>query len=120
MGRKHVIPEYIQIESGDMSADIDTLANKVTTVDGVDRAIYRAEWSGGDGSTAGELKIQASKDKNTWWDLPVEPSISISGASGSAHIHISEITWKYMRATYSRSGGAGTLNVSLVCTTGGA
>lgn len=118
MGRKQIIQEYLQIEDGDMSGDITTTA--ITTVEQVDRAIYWIDWAGGDSSTAGEVKIQTSEDKVTWRDLPVEPSISISGASGSAIVHISEITWKYMRAFYDRSGGAGTLQARVRCSTGGA
>lgn len=118
MGRKNQIPQFFSIRDGDLSGN---LVGTKSVVGQTDRAFYIIEAAGTD--IAGEVKIEVSEDEISWIELPISPSINISNANPTAIVQISEITWKFMRPTYtdvSAGIAIGTLNVRMTASTQGA
>jgi len=81
--------------------------------------MYLIDWSG---TADGELKIQVSNDKTVIHDLDFGEVVSIDpSVNPSQHqILINTIAQKWMRISYTRSSGTGSMDASIVMTTKGA
>ena len=104
MARKHFTPEKQVITNGDMTAALVSLE---TDVEQLDSFTYYAVWTG---TPTGNLSVQVSNDRQNWRNLPIEPSLDLIGAAGSAFINVQSIDFKYARLSWGFTGGLGTLN----------
>lgn len=65
-------------------------------------------WSAGS-TPVGSLQIEGSCDGSTF--SAVGSAVSISGNTGNSLTNLGAIGYPYIRATYTRTSGSGTLNV---------
>lgn len=107
----------------DMSAAATT--STITGVNNDDNIGIIASWTGT--SPVGVLIIEASNDYNattstagTWVTLDFGSSIAISGNTGSHQININQLPYSYLRATYTKTSGTGTLKLYMTSKSVGA
>jgi len=106
MARKHVTPEKQVFDNFDLSAAGTSIE---TDCEQLDRIRYDLNWTG---APIGNISVQVSNTKavGSWKTLGIDPSLDIVGIAGSAEIDIENICWKYVRLSWSFSGGTGNLN----------
>ena len=63
-----------------------------------------------DGTPTGTVKVQVSPDTVTWTDLPGS-SQNTSGSAGSHTVNYAGSGHRYLRASFTLSGGSGNLTV---------
>lgn len=85
-----------------------------TSVLGMDKASIFAEWSAGT-SPVGTITIEArNSPTGTWYELDFSSAISVSGASGSHQIYLTELPFQDIRFKYARTSGTATLSATIV------
>ena len=106
MSRKHFTPEKQVFVDFDMTGAGTSIE---TDCEQLDRIRYDIIYTG---TPSGNLSVQVSntKDAGSWKTITIEPTIDLIGFSGSAEIDIQNICWKYVRLSWSFTGGVGTLN----------
>lgn len=106
MPRKHVTPEKQVFIDFDMSSAGVSLE---TDCEQLDRIRYDVTFTG---TPQGNLSVQVSntKEAGSWKTIGIDPSLNILGVAGNAEIDIENVCWKYVRLSWSFSGGTGTLN----------
>lgn len=68
-------------------------------------------WSGGDGTTAGTFKLQAS-NTGSFWDDITGATATVAAGSGNDMIYVPDSSYRYVRIVYTRTGGTGTAQVT--------
>lgn len=114
MGRKNIIYNFVALDSGDMS--LASLESEVSTIAQHDTITYEASWSGGD-AINGDIGIEYSRtgEPGTWKALDFGATIDTNGASGTHRMIITEVGFKYTKATYTRknAGATGSLTIAV-------
>lgn len=102
--------------SVDMSVASTTSA--ISNVENTDNIGIVLSWSGS--SPVGTLTVDCSNDYDTqspgsahWVSLDFGSAISISGNTGSSIININQLPYTWLRATYTKGSGTGTLVAKL-------
>lgn len=108
MGRKSVLEPYSIVSGGDMSADV---TSPETSVKNLDQITYEIVWTGT--LPVGSIEVQ-TQVKDVWQAIAL-PSIGVSGNSGSHLITINSAShFQKLRVVYKRTGGTGSLTVSII------
>lgn len=105
---RRFIQPYQVIASGDMSGAIASPSVDISNVDDIS-IVY--EWAGT--SPVGTLFVQVKNGDSPWSVLDISPPAAISGNSGNNNIQITNVSFKELRLTYTRTSGTGTLNAYL-------
>lgn len=110
MGRTNGVTKH-NVVNGDMSADVFGDAMDVTGIDSVGMTFI---WDGAT-SPVGEFDVQYSYDATNWFRLNIVDTAGAapvpSGASGNLILTVTEILFNYVRPSYHRTSGTGTMNV---------
>jgi len=106
MSRKLVTPEKKVFDAFDMSGAGTSIE---TDCEQLDRIRYDVSWTG---TPTGNISVQVSntREVGSWKTITIDPSLDIAGVAGSAEIDIQNVCWKYVRLSWSFTGGVGTLN----------
>ena len=85
------------------------LTSVETDCEQLDRIRYDLAWTG---TPTGNLSVQVSNTKSItgWRTITLDPALNMAGSAGVAEIDIKNICWKYVRLSWTPTGGAGTLN----------
>lgn len=118
MSRKNLLLNFRALVGGDMSSA--TLNSTETNVQQFDTVTYKVDWSGGQ-ATNGDLTIEYSDDGITWRALDFGATPNTNGASGNHSFIITEIGFKLLRCTYTRTNAlaSGSMNVTVFSTNKG-
>ena len=109
-GRKNFLNPYRLIDSESMGASV---TSDPFNVQGLDSIAVQFVFSG---TPTGTFSVQVSGNYNTvtasgdWDDLFLNPSMTASGASGTASTNIQQLAFLWMRLKYTRTGGTGSLD----------
>lgn len=104
-GRKNVLTPAQVITSGDMSGNITQSPG--TNIQYLDNISVQLTWSG---TPTGTFAIQGSLDKVNWIALSLSPTPGAAGAAGSILLDLNQLSFPWIRITYTASSGSGTLS----------
>jgi hypothetical protein len=103
---------YVVLEAGDMSADVASAAIDMLSLP---FGALEAAWTGspvGTFSVDGSIQNVASADLVTTW-YPTGTAIEDpAGAAGSTLINLSGVGFRWLRLSYTRTSGTGSLTVT--------
>ena len=106
MARKHVIASFKLFDDEAVSADIQSTTVKT---DLTDLASIELNWSAS--TLAANVEVQAKNGKNGAWRALALGSVpTISGASGSHDIILTELPFTELRVALTSVTGSGTVN----------
>jgi len=108
MSRKSILEPYSIVTAGDMSANI---TSPDTSVKNLDQITYEIVWSGI--GVNGEIQVQ-TQVKDVWQtiDLPVIP---VDVNAGNHLITINAAShFQKLRIVYNRTGGTGSMTVTII------
>ena len=95
--------------SGDMSASI---TGPTTQISNLDQVCYQVAWTSSD--AVGVLAVQGSVDNVTFYDLTFAPALAQPNSDNGGYlINLALCPFPYVRMTYTRTSGSGTLSVIL-------
>lgn len=106
MGSKRVIDNDTLVVNQSLAA---TFASASTNILHCDRVGYQLSWTG---APVGVFGVDVSNDAVTWIALTLSTPVSGGGAPEDAFIDV-ETAAKYVRLTYTRTSGTGTLQAKL-------
>ena len=116
MSRKNVIKSYKMFDETSMASSQTSVTVNVINLD---IASIFFEWSGS--SPVGVLTLQARNGEGgTWYDLDMGGTMSVSGASGSHQLQLTEIFFTDLQLIYTRSSGTGSMTATITAKTIGA
>lgn len=94
------------LDAAAMAAARTSSSIDVTTMDNV---AFQASWTANDAANppVGKLKLQGSIDNTNWSDLASSEDGSVSGASGSVMLTVSQTPVTKIRAVYTPQGDTG-------------
>ncbi len=105
------------ISAGDMSGSITSGAVEIMLQDNVG---IQLKWTG---TPTGSFDVQISSDHlqgidgqvaGNWISLPLSPAISAAGSPDVAYIDLNQMSARYLRVVYNRTGGTGSLDCIVV------
>ena len=109
MARKHVVYAFDMFDAVSLGA---SATSSIVEVSQLDYASIYVSWTGS--STVGDLEVQAANGEDgTYHALDFGSTISISGASGSHNIILSEMPFTHIKLVYTRSSGTGSITATL-------
>lgn len=114
-GRKNNLLKFQTVINGSMAG---SLTSAVTNIEFLDNIGIQAIWSSGS-TPVGTLQVEISIDyaqdtfgnvtnPGTWTSLTT--TASVSGNTGNVYFDINQISSPWIRLTYVRASGSGTLN----------
>jgi len=109
MSNYRLVTGIVLLDAGSMGA---TISSAPLEIKGYTSASIHFKWIGLSGSAIGEFKIEASPDGITDWK---DMGISITGAASDNSndlVDFQRIGVPYIRLTYTRTSGTGTLTVT--------
>ena len=71
-----------------------------------DNISYEISWTG---TTLGVLKIEASISGQIWYEIPGIAWVQPAGSPGNILVNLSQQAYQYVRMTYTRTSGTGTI-----------
>jgi len=118
MSRKNLIYNFKAIDNGSMATA--QIVGLQTDVSPFDTITYDIHWSAG-AFINGEVIIEHSKDGLTWTTLDFGALIVITPENGSHQLIITEVGFKFLRPTYTKTSvsATGNITISIFCTNKG-
>lgn len=109
MGRKSILNSYKMFDNVDISTN---QTSNFTSVKNLDKAVIHIVWSGT--SPVGTVTVQTrNADTESWKDVDMGGTISVSGNSGSHQLMFNEMPGIDLQLTYTASSGTGNLTASI-------
>lgn len=106
------LPSFQIITNGAMTGTA-TITSPVTDIRNLDNVAIELVWTG---TPNGTFAVQGSLDYNitngnagTWVSLTLTPSPAAAGAAGSILLDLNQLSFPYIRTTYTNVSSTGTL-----------
>lgn len=118
---KNALLKFHNIVNGDMSQS--SITSSVTNIQNMDNFGIQLSWVGtspiGVATVQVSISYQQDAEGNvtsigTWDSIPLNPTASISGNTGSITIDLNQIPSPWIRVVYTKTSGTGILN-SYIC-----
>lgn len=120
--RKSNLASYQIVKNGSMGANI---TSAVTNIFFLDNIGVQLNWLGAAGSAIGAFNVQVSADyeqdmfgnvtnAGNWVSIPLNPSPASASDNNSDYIDLNQLSAPWLRVTYTRTSGTGTLNAFIV------
>jgi len=106
-GRKNNLATFVTLTGGDMSGNLTTAS---TDIRWMDNLVMYFSFSG---SPTGTFGIEVSPDNSTWYPLTLVITPAASGSGGIHRVALNQLPDPYIRATYTRTSGTGSLTVTI-------
>lgn len=103
--RKNNLATYVSLAAGDMSGNLTSASTDIRWLDNI--VMYLSFV----GTPTGTFAVEVSPDQTNWFPLALVPAPIASGAGGNHRIELNQLSDPYIRATYTRTSGSGTLTV---------
>lgn len=115
-GRKNTLLKYQTLTSGSMAGN---LTSAVTNIQFLDNICMQMNWTTAD--AVGTFNVQGSADyaqddygnvttTGNWVSIPALATAA-GGASGNALLDMQQLSFPWIRVTYTRTSGSGTANI---------
>jgi hypothetical protein len=98
---------FTLMAAGSMSGNLTSDVVKVQTMDNIGVEFV---WTG---TPTGTINIDISNDQVTWQQITLSPGITPAGGASNAYLEYNQISAPYFRCRYTRTGGTGTLFISV-------
>lgn len=109
MGRKNIVKSFAMFDSTDISTN---QTSEITRVITLDQASIHLSWTGT--SPVGTITVEARNgDDDSWFELDLGGTVSISGNSGDHQIIFSEMPFTDIRLQYASTSGTGNMDAKL-------
>jgi hypothetical protein len=105
--RKNNLATFVSLSAGDMSG---SLVSAVTDIRWLDNIVMYLAFTG---TPTGIFAVEVSPDQLTWYPLALVPAPIASGAAGNHRIELNQLSDPYIRASYTRTSGSGSLTVTI-------
>jgi hypothetical protein len=119
MSAKTILKSFKIMSAGDMSqATLTSIPTEITILDDIS---FQFNFTG---TPTGTFNIQVSADyepgrapnmepanAGNWVNLPFSPALSAGGSAGSVFVDIVQTGASYIRATYTKTSGTGSLDI---------
>ena len=105
--RKNNLATYTSLSAGDMSGNLVSAATDIRWLDNI--VMYMTFT----GTPTGSFAVEVSPDQINWFPLTLVPAPVASGAAGNHRIELNQLSDPYIRATYTRTSGTGSLTIGI-------
>lgn len=109
---KNAVNPFKLIDAGDMSGNLTAVVANGVFQNGVlylDNIGFQYIWTG---TPTGTIALQFSQDGTNWTTMVLSPAITQpAGSAGNDGSNVNQFPYKYIRVTYTRSSGSGSLTV---------
>lgn len=106
-GRKNNLATFVTLSAGDMSGNLTTAS---TDIRWMDNLVMYFSFTG---TPTGTFAIEVSPDNTNWYPLTLVVAPTASGAGGIHRVALNQLPDPYIRATYTRTSGSGSLTVTI-------
>lgn len=103
--RKNNLATYTSLSAGNMAGN---LISDVTDIRWLDNIVVYLTFTG---SPVGGFSVEVSPDQTNWYALAIVPTPTAVGISGNHRIELNQLSDPYIRVTYTRTTGTGSLTV---------
>lgn len=111
MARKYPLINWLMFGANGCDLSVAQTHSSVTEINLQDNVGVIITWTGT--SPVGAIVFEVSNNNSTWNSLDFGSAISISGNTGNHTVNINQLPYSFIRATYNKTSGTGTLIASL-------